>query len=83
MDIVLELTDAFIADFAYAYLFPARPALYEIPDNAANATAGVFSPWKYTPATEYLRVEPSQAAYMSSLDRDHPGRQITTLFFIT
>lgn len=83
MDIVLELTDTFVADYAYAYLFPARTALYDYPNAAANVSAAALSSWTYKPATEFLRVEPSLAAYMSSLDRDHPVRQIMTLFFIT
>lgn len=82
MDIVLELTDTFIADHAYAYLFPARSAPHSFPDNIANGSTA-FSSWKYKPATEFLKVEPSKAAYMSSLNRDHPGRQVATLFFIT
>lgn len=83
MDIVLELTDTFMTDHAYAYFFPARTALYDYPSSASNASAAAFSSWKYKPATEFLRVEPSSAAYMSSMDRDHPFRQVMTLFFIT
>jgi lathosterol oxidase len=84
MDIVLELTDTFIADYAYAYLYPFRPDLYEFPHGtSANASAQVLSSWTYTPATQYLQVQPSKAAYMSSLTRDNPYRQLATLFFIT
>lgn len=84
MDIILELTDTFIADYAYAYLYPSRPDLYDFPHgNAANASAQALSAWTYKPATQFLQVQPSQAAYMSSLTRDNPYRQLATLFFIT
>lgn len=84
MDIVLELTDTFIADYAYAYLFPSRPAPYDFPyASAANASAQTFSAWTYKPATKFIQVQPSQAAYMTSLPRDHPYRQLATLFIIT
>ncbi|KOS16667.1 putative C-5 sterol desaturase [Escovopsis weberi] len=84
MDIVLELTDTFIADHAYAWLFPARPAPYDFPNApSANASAATFSTWTYKPATSYIHVEPYQAAYMSSLSRDNIYRQAATLFLIT
>lgn len=84
MDIVLELTDTFIADYAYAYLYPFRPDLYDFPHaNAANSSTHTFSSWTYKPATQFLQVQPSRAAYMSSLTRDNPYRQLATLFFIT
>lgn len=76
MDIVLEFVDTFIADYAYAYLFPiGHPD--EIDRN--NST----EPWVWRPATKYFHVQPSQAAYMSSLARDNPYRQLFTLFFVT
>jgi lathosterol oxidase len=85
MDIVLELTDTFIADYAYAYLYPFRPDLYEFPHASAVNTSSTkaFSSWTYKPATQFLQVQPSRAAYMSSLDRDNIYRQLATLFFIT
>ena len=82
MDIVLEFTDAFITDYVYAYFLPKRPAPYDYP-NAANVSAQTFSSWSFKPATKFISVEPSQAAYMSEWDRDNPIRQATTLFFIT
>ncbi|GFP58974.1 hypothetical protein ACSS6W_008249 [Trichoderma asperelloides] len=83
MDVVLEVTDTFIADHVYAYLFPLKAALYNFPDAAANASAKALSSWTYEPATQYIQFEPSQAAYMSSMTRDNIYRQGATLFFIT
>lgn len=82
MDIILELTDTFIADHAYAFFFPKRPAPYDYP-NANNATAQVFSSWTYKPATAFFSIEPYPAAYQSEFDRDNAIRQVVTLFFIT
>ncbi|CAM1510329.1 Fc.00g006640.m01.CDS01 [Cosmosporella sp. VM-42] len=82
MDVVLEFTDAFIGDYAYAYFFPRRPAPYDYP-NAANSSAQTFSSWTFKPATKFISVEPSEAAYMSEFDRDNPIRQAITLYFIT
>ena len=82
MDIVLELTDTFITDYVYAFAFPKQPAPYDYPA-AANATQQLFSSWTYTPATKFFSVEPSDAAYRSQWDRDHPLRQLITLYFIT
>ncbi|GJN68244.1 C-5 sterol desaturase [Purpureocillium lilacinum] len=84
MDIVLELTDTFIADYAYAYFAPARPAPYDFPHaTAANGSAQTFSTWTYKPATKFIQVQPSQAAYNTSMPRDSPLRQLITLFWIT
>jgi Delta7-sterol 5-desaturase len=84
MDIVLELTDAFIADYAYAYFYPARFSSSDIPQILGrNHTSQTFSTWQYKPATQYLHVEPSSAAYMSAWDRDNVYRQSITLFLIT
>lgn len=83
MDVVLEVTDTFIADYAYAYLFPLKAALYNYPEASANASAAALSSWSYEPATQYFRLEPSQAAYMSSMTRDNVYRQGATLYLIT
>lgn len=85
MDVVLELTDTFITDYVFAWLLPKRPAPYDFPATGANATASAqaFSTWSYKPATKFIGFEPSQHAYMSALDRDHPLRQFITLFLIT
>jgi lathosterol oxidase len=83
MDVVLELTDTFIADHAYAWLFPLQPAPYDFPKaTAANASAA-YSSWTYKPATKYFQVQPYPAAYLSSLPRDNVWRQAVTLFLIT
>jgi lathosterol oxidase len=84
MDVVLEVTDTFIADYVYAYLFPLKTALYDFPTTAvANSSAEAFSSWTYQPASQYLTLEPHAAAYMSSMARDNIIRQGATLFFIT
>lgn len=86
MDIVLEFTDAFIADYAYAYLLPKQATPYDFPSTSSNITdrcARTFSLWAYKPASKYFPLEPSEAAYMSAWDRDNPIRQFITLYFIT
>jgi lathosterol oxidase len=81
MDIVLEVTDTYLLDYAYAWLLPARPAPYNFPDTVpANAT--VFSTWQYKPATAFFSTKPSQAAYMSAWARDNIYRQTVSLFLI-
>ncbi|KAI6779203.1 C-5 sterol desaturase-like protein [Emericellopsis cladophorae] len=83
MDIVLELTDTFIADYVYAWAHPAKPAPYDYPaGTAANTTAQTFSSWTWEPATQLLQFQPSQAAYMSAWTRDNVWRQLITLYFI-
>lgn len=84
MDIVLELVDTFIADYAYAYLYPIGSETFDISNRTdANTSVQAFSSWIWKPATKFLQIQPSQAAYMSSLTRDNLYRQIATLFFIT
>jgi Delta7-sterol 5-desaturase len=83
MDIVNELFDTFLADYAYAKLLPAKPAPYDFPDPTNATNAQVFSSWQYQPATKYFSIQPSQYAYMSSLPRDNIYRQSLNLFLIT
>ncbi|KAI4597052.1 c-5 sterol desaturase [Pestalotiopsis sp. 9143b] len=61
MDIVNEIFDTFMGDYAYAKLRPMKPAPYDFP-RSTNATgeAQVFSSWQYEPATQYFSLEPSQ-----------------------
>jgi lathosterol oxidase len=83
MDVVLEFTDTFIADYVYAWAHPAKPAPYDFPaDIASNASAQTFSSWTYEPASQFINVQPSQAAYMSAWPRDNLFRQLITLYFI-
>lgn len=84
MDIVNEIFDTFMGDYAYAKLMPMKPAPYDFP-RSTNATAEtqVFSSWQYEPATQYFSLEPSQYAYMSSWPRDNIYRQSLNLFIIT
>lgn len=81
MDVVLEVSDQFMFDYMYAWLLPARPALYDFPDKT-NGTAQAFSSWVYEPATEFFSLEPSQAAYQSIWARDNIYRQALSLFLI-
>lgn len=81
MDIVLEFTDTFIADYAYAFFFPKRIAPYDFP--LRNGTAQTYSGWTFKPASQYISFNPSQAAYDSEWDRDNIWRQMITLYFIT
>jgi lathosterol oxidase len=84
MDIVLEVVDTFAFDYAYAWALPAKAAPFDFPDhNSLNASGQVFSSWQYKPATATFTLQPSQAAYMSSLPRDNVYRQGLSLFFIT
>lgn len=78
MDTILEIVDTFIADFAYAYLFPIGYST----KTEVNASAQVIAPRMWQPATELFQIEPSQAAYMSALTRTNVYRQASTLFFI-
>ncbi|EKJ71116.1 hypothetical protein NXS19_003140 [Fusarium pseudograminearum] len=85
MDVVLEVVDTFIADYAYAYFYPKRLAPYDFPSpsNTTDTSAKAFSTWSYKPATQFIMLEPPEQAYMSSWDRDNPLRQALTLYLIT
>lgn len=85
MDVVLEVVDTFIADYAYAYFYPKRPAPYDFPSpsNTTDTSAKAFSTWSYKPATQFLTLEPPEQAYMSAWERDNPLRQALTLYLIT
>lgn len=82
MDVVLELTDTFIADYVYAFAHPARAAPFDY-QPGANASEQTFSAWQFKPATHLFHVAPSQYAFMSAWDRDNICRQAITLFMIT
>lgn len=85
MDIVLELIDTFIADHVYAHFFPIKSDSNGFANKMVNNTSvhQVVSQWKWQPATKFFQIEPPPAAYMSSLNRDNPYRQLATLYFIT
>ena len=89
MDIVLEIADTFIFDHLYSNLLPASDTPL-----AGNATlssireepTGFAHPgatWHYEPASKYLSIQPSQAAYESAWPRDDWRRQLLTLYLIT
>ncbi|KAF5964343.1 C-5 sterol desaturase [Fusarium coicis] len=85
MDVVLEVVDTFIADYAYAYFHPKPPAPYDFPSpsNSTDTSTKAFSTWTYKPATQFITLEPAEEAYMSAWDRDNPLRQALTLYLIT
>jgi lathosterol oxidase len=87
MDIVLEVFDTFLFDYAYAALLPAGPVPYDLSLNGgvSNATLprSSYSPWKYQPATDFFSITPGEAAYSSAWLRDNPYRQAMSLFLIT
>ncbi|RYC97119.1 putative Delta(7)-sterol 5(6)-desaturase [Fusarium oxysporum f. sp. narcissi] len=85
MDVVLEVVDTFIADYAYSYFHPKPPAPYDFPSpsNSTDTSAKAFSTWTYKPATQFITLEPAEEAYMSAWDRDNPLRQALTLYLIT
>jgi lathosterol oxidase len=84
MDVVLELTDTFVADHVYAWFFPrglsqSNGGPYPLSPNLNFAPID----WQYEPASGLIHFEPSPAAYMSSLNRDNAYRQFITLFLLT
>ncbi|KAL1959993.1 hypothetical protein VTO42DRAFT_661 [Malbranchea cinnamomea] len=88
MDIVLEVLDTFMFDYLYAKVLPLKSdsLISSLPATGLNITQAALTGnngWVYTPATTYLRVEPSQYAYLSALARDNPFRQALSLFLIT
>ncbi|KAK2739022.1 c-5 sterol desaturase [Myotisia sp. PD_48] len=88
MDIVLEVFDSFLFDYAYAFGLPASQPnkVSSQLANGFNATISGFANlngFSYSPASRYLRIEPSKYAYLSSLPRDNTMRQAFSLFIIT
>ncbi|KAK0668667.1 putative C-5 sterol desaturase [Cercophora samala] len=81
MDVVLEVCDQFLFDYMYQLVLPARLAPSGLTSQTfANGTS--MSTWQYKPATEYLHMTPSQAAYGSLWARDNMWRQGVSLFLI-
>lgn len=83
MDIVLEVIDTFLGDHIYAKLLPAEVLQNEFGPVSNPTDERPSPPWSYEPATAYLHLEPSKAAYMSSWPRDNIYRQAASLFLIT
>lgn len=84
MDIILEVLDTYIFDYAYAALLPAHPAPYNLKDGMTNFTsAAQASTWHYSPSNTVFSLAPSEAAYMSAWNRDDIKRQAISLFLIT
>lgn len=83
MDIVLEVIDTFIGDHIYAKFFPAEVLQNESGPVSNSTDEQPSSTWSYEPATAYLHLEPSKAAYMSAWPRDNIYRQATSLFLTT
>ena len=84
MDVILELTDTFVADHVYAWLFPQGSDSSDSPSYLLSSYSNRRrTDWKYEPASALIHFEPSPAAYMSALDRDNVYRQFITLFLLT
>ncbi|KAI1212987.1 C-5 sterol desaturase [Annulohypoxylon truncatum] len=83
MDVVLELTDTFIADYLYALALPAKSIPYDFLDPTTNTTVQDFSSWEFKTVNPYFHFEPTKYAYMSEWNRDNIYRQFTTLFLVT
>jgi lathosterol oxidase len=84
MDVVLELTDTFVADYIYAWLFPqGSNQTNDAPYPLSSHSAFDRIDWKYEPASALIHFEPSSAAYMSTFNRDNAYRQFITLFMLT
>lgn len=80
MDIVLEVTDHFLADRFYAWALPGREYVLDGYQGLRNGTKFTNSPWSYEPSTHLFYLEPTGAAYGSIWARDNIWRQTLTLF---
>jgi lathosterol oxidase len=93
MDIVLEVVDRIIFDPIYAYLLPFNPNYSGLKSVFHNQTASslgesslgapLFNDYVYKPASAYFQVPPGQYAFMTSVQRDDPFRQLLSLYLIT
>ena len=84
MDVVLEVTDYFVGDYFYAWAHPLKSPPYSYNASALSSDPGaVESTWQYEPAAHFMRLEPSEAAYMSAWDRSNIYRQAFSLFMVT
>ena len=91
MDIVLEIFDTFLFDYAYSKVLPASSfsALGQKTQHAVSSTyssmregATKAPQYQYIPASKLFSFEPSQHAYQSQLPRDNMYRQAFSLFLI-
>ncbi len=86
MDVVLEIFDTFIFDRLYAKLLPAFPPP-ALQTNTANATFSSIRQapigYVYEHASQFLKLEPSDFAYMSRWSRNNIYRQALSLYLIT
>lgn len=80
MDIVLEVTDTFLADGFYAWALPSQKFSFDHHNEFANNTSQWISSWQYEPSTHFFYLEPTDAAYESVWARDNIWRQALTLF---
>ncbi|WEW61881.1 c-5 sterol desaturase [Emydomyces testavorans] len=87
MDVVLEVFDTFLFDYLYAVALPLSQQAPRVSSQVANGlnktASAVGNGFSYHPASQYLDLEPSQYAYISSLPRDNIYRQAVSLFLIT
>lgn len=80
MDIVLEVTDTFLADSFYAWALPSQRYSFDNHNRFVNETSQSLSAWKYEPSTHLFYLKPTGAAYESIWARDNIWRQALTLF---
>lgn len=52
-------------------------------DGVSQGVDVLQSTWQFEPASQYLSVQPSQYAYMSSWDRNNIWRQAVSLYILT
>ncbi|KAI1941205.1 c-5 sterol desaturase [Ophidiomyces ophidiicola] len=87
MDVVLEVFDSLAFDYLYALALPGLDSAplvsTQIVDGLNKTVTTKGNGFIYHPASQYLNLEPSKYAYMSSLTRDDPYRQAFSLFIIT
>lgn len=87
MDIVLEVFDYCLFDYAYAKLLPAQAPLASehgvraAIHKAASALQETTAP--YRPASQFLQLGTSPFTYASQLPRDNTYRQAFSLCLIT
>lgn len=80
MDVILEIWDTYLGDYAFAHAHPAPSSSASSYLDVHNTTT---SSWQYKAASSYVSFEPSPYAYMSAWDRDNIFRQAISLWTIT
>ena len=87
MDVVLDILDTYLFDRLYATLLPAS-SIHVAQNFVKDAVTTTFSsmreaPTPYSFASQYVQLEPSPYAYLSTWRRDNIYRQALSLYLIT